>query len=211
MINNISVSLSLYCLVLFYIATEERLKPFSPFYKFVCVKSIVFLAYYQYILFQLLVKLHFFSSKQDADFFLNLLLLPELIIASYAQSFAFPFSDYALTPSKFTRNSKRKDSALFSTLKQSKVGSESLSQPNQAMYKTIGQVLYPKEVIRDTKESFGRIPFSSENQDYQVDPEDDSQVDRELQMNVIKEQVFNWSDEDNQTSAQSQQAKTKKA
>jgi len=30
-INNISVSLSLYCLILFYVATEERLKPFRPF------------------------------------------------------------------------------------------------------------------------------------------------------------------------------------
>ncbi len=45
-INNCSVSLSLYCLVLFYIATEERLKPFNPFYKFLTVKAVLFFSFW---------------------------------------------------------------------------------------------------------------------------------------------------------------------
>ena len=44
-INNISVSLSLYFLVLFYLATEERLAPFNPFYKFLTVKAILFFSF----------------------------------------------------------------------------------------------------------------------------------------------------------------------
>ena len=51
LINNISISLSLYCLVLFYIATEERLKPFHPFYKFLTVKSVLFFSFWQTCLF----------------------------------------------------------------------------------------------------------------------------------------------------------------
>ena len=45
-VNNISVSISLYSLVLFYMATEEKLNPFDPFFKFLCVKSILFFAYW---------------------------------------------------------------------------------------------------------------------------------------------------------------------
>lgn len=45
-VNNISVSLSLYSLVLFYMATEEKLEPFKPFFKFLCVKSILFFSYW---------------------------------------------------------------------------------------------------------------------------------------------------------------------
>lgn len=52
--NNISVSVSLYALVLFYMATEERLKPYSPFIKFLTVKSILFFSYWQSCLFNLL-------------------------------------------------------------------------------------------------------------------------------------------------------------
>lgn len=50
-INNVSVWLSLYCLILFYVATEERLKPFDPFYKFLTVKAVLFFSFYQSCLF----------------------------------------------------------------------------------------------------------------------------------------------------------------
>ncbi len=53
-INNISISLSLYCLVLFYLATEEKLRPFGPFYKFLTVKAILFFSFWQGCLFQAL-------------------------------------------------------------------------------------------------------------------------------------------------------------
>ena len=46
-INNTSVSISLYYLVLFYIATEERLAPFKPFHKFLSVKAILIMSFWQ--------------------------------------------------------------------------------------------------------------------------------------------------------------------
>ena len=57
---NVSISLALYALFLFYIATRHLLKPFSPVLKFGSVKAIIFLSFWQG-LFSL--SLHF--SKTD--------------------------------------------------------------------------------------------------------------------------------------------------
>ena len=50
-INNTSVSIALYYLVLFYLATEERLAPFKPVNKFLSVKAILVMSFWQASLF----------------------------------------------------------------------------------------------------------------------------------------------------------------
>ena len=92
-INNFSISLSLYCLVLFYKATEERLAPFDPFYKFLTVKSILFFSFWQSCFFQLL---HYFEmiDLETGSMALNLLTCAEMVVISYAQSQAFNVSQF---------------------------------------------------------------------------------------------------------------------
>ncbi|MEE6512021.1 hypothetical protein FKM82_018922 [Ascaphus truei] len=46
-IYNISVSLALYALFLFYFATRDLLSPYSPLLKFFMVKSVIFLSFWQ--------------------------------------------------------------------------------------------------------------------------------------------------------------------
>jgi len=46
-IYNISISLALYALFMFYCATRHQLRPFDPVLKFLTVKSVVFLSYWQ--------------------------------------------------------------------------------------------------------------------------------------------------------------------
>ena len=46
-VYNISVSLSLYALFLFYFATRDLLVPYSPVLKFFMVKSVIFLSFWQ--------------------------------------------------------------------------------------------------------------------------------------------------------------------
>lgn len=46
-IYNISVSLALYGLYLFYFATKELLTPFEPVLKFCTIKSVIFLSFWQ--------------------------------------------------------------------------------------------------------------------------------------------------------------------
>lgn len=46
-IYNTSVTLSLYALVLFYVATKDILKPYDPVLKFFMVKAIIFASFWQ--------------------------------------------------------------------------------------------------------------------------------------------------------------------
>lgn len=82
-INNCSVSLSLYCLVLFYIATEERLKPFDPFYKFLTVKAVLFFSFWQGCLFQILYSAELIT-KEGGDMTYNLLTCAEMVVIAFA-------------------------------------------------------------------------------------------------------------------------------
>lgn len=93
-VNNLSVSLSLYFLVLFYKATEERLAPFSPFYKFVTVKAILFFSFWQSCLFQLLTSMELFS-RDTGNILLNLIISFEMVVCAVAQSMAFSYKDFA--------------------------------------------------------------------------------------------------------------------
>ena len=46
-IYNITYTLALYALLLFYMGTHELLAPFNPLLKFTVVKSVVFLTFWQ--------------------------------------------------------------------------------------------------------------------------------------------------------------------
>ena len=93
-INNISVSLSLYFLVLFYLATEERLAPFNPFYKFLTVKAILFFSFWQSCMFQIMSSLDLIS-RDTGNVVLNLIISLEMVFAAIAQSMAFSYKDFA--------------------------------------------------------------------------------------------------------------------
>lgn len=47
MIYNVSITLALYALFLFYFATKEQLRKYDPVLKFLTVKAIIFLSFWQ--------------------------------------------------------------------------------------------------------------------------------------------------------------------
>ena len=44
---NVSISLALYALFLFYFGTKDLLRPFDPVLKFFTIKSVIFLSFWQ--------------------------------------------------------------------------------------------------------------------------------------------------------------------
>ena len=107
-INNASQVYAMYCLVLFYHATKEELQPLKPISKFLCVKAVVFMSFWQSVLIAGLVELNVIRcdpswqgctaddvGKGLQDFCICI----EMFIAAIAHYFSFshrPYVDYAL-------------------------------------------------------------------------------------------------------------------
>ena len=105
-IYNISISVALYALFLFYWGTKEILKPYDPALKFICVKSVIFLSFWQGIVLAILEKIGFIQALQSDDGIVttepgtvsagyqNFLICIEMFFAAILMKFAFPISTY---------------------------------------------------------------------------------------------------------------------
>lgn len=101
MIYNISVSLALYGLYLFYQATKNLLYPYEPVWKFLTVKSIIFLSFWQGFLFAILQKFGYLkplspemSQGAMAAGYQNFFISIEMLFAAIAFRYAFPYEIY---------------------------------------------------------------------------------------------------------------------
>ncbi|GAA49287.1 transmembrane protein 184A [Clonorchis sinensis] len=102
LINNFTVTLALYGLLLFYFATRDQLRPFKPLLKFATMKAIIFFSFWQDVLFSILEWSHVVSGSQGYPAGLlaagckNVLVCIELVITAIALRYAFPYSIYVL-------------------------------------------------------------------------------------------------------------------
>ncbi|GMP39690.1 hypothetical protein CsSME_00010420 [Camellia sinensis var. sinensis] len=94
-IYTVSYSVALYSLALFYVACRDLLQPFNPVPKFIIIKSVVFLTYWQGVLVFLAAKSGFIKNAEDAAEFQNFIVCVEMLIAAVGHLFAFPYKEYA--------------------------------------------------------------------------------------------------------------------
>lgn len=105
-IYNISVSLALYGLFLFYFATRDLLTPFDPVLKFCTVKSVIFLSFWQGVLLAIFEKAQVISPVINSlgqstsagtvsAGYQNFLICIEMLFAAIALRYAFPYQVYA--------------------------------------------------------------------------------------------------------------------
>ncbi|MCO5608962.1 hypothetical protein L7F22_063180 [Adiantum nelumboides] len=93
-IYTISYSLALYALVLFYVACKDLLCPFKPVPKFIIIKSVVFLTYWQGVLVFLAAKMGFIKNTDDAADVQNFVICVEMAMAAVGHIYAFPYDEY---------------------------------------------------------------------------------------------------------------------
>ncbi|KAK6099191.1 hypothetical protein MT418_8444 [Batrachochytrium dendrobatidis] len=100
---NLSVCCSMYCLVLFYVQCSNDLEPYRPMPKFICVKAIIFLTFWQGLIVAMLVAVGAISgSDQDKEYSANNIALAlqdtilcfEMPFFAWLHFYAFPWTDY---------------------------------------------------------------------------------------------------------------------
>ena len=100
MINNISVSWAVYCLLRFFVAMRRNLQPFDPVPKFLAIKVIVFLCFWQGVLLAVLAK---FNVIQEVGSWTienvktgiqDILVCFEMLLVSFYHRYAFPWQVY---------------------------------------------------------------------------------------------------------------------
>jgi len=105
-IYNLSISIALYALFLFYFATKEVLRPYDPALKFFSVKAVIFLSFWQGVFLAISEKAGIISPLQSDDGttqteagtvsagYQNFLICIEMFFAAIAMKYAFPISTY---------------------------------------------------------------------------------------------------------------------
>lgn len=93
----------MYCLVLFYRALREELSPIKPVGKFLCVKMVVFVSFWQAVFIALLVKAGIISEEHTWDWksveavatgLQDFVICVEMFLAAIAHHFSFTYKPY---------------------------------------------------------------------------------------------------------------------
>jgi Organic solute transporter Ostalpha len=99
-VNNISLTVALYCLVVFYQASADALRPYKPVLKFLAIKTLIFFTYWQGVLIALLVLVSAIPSAwglDEGEFAVaiqNFAITIEMIGIAVLHMYAFPSDIY---------------------------------------------------------------------------------------------------------------------
>jgi len=99
-INNVSVTWALYCLVIFYGALKRPLQPHNPVPKFLAIKLVVFLSFWQGVTLAILARFNViqevgsWTAEHVTTGIHDLLICFEMLFAALYHRMAFPWQDY---------------------------------------------------------------------------------------------------------------------
>ncbi|XP_041048615.1 transmembrane protein 184C [Carcharodon carcharias] len=102
-INNLSQIFAMYCLVLFYKVLRNELNPIQPVGKFLCVKLVVFVSFWQAALIAVLVKVGIISEKRTWDWesveavatgLQDFVICIEMFFAAIGHHYSFSYKPY---------------------------------------------------------------------------------------------------------------------
>jgi hypothetical protein len=99
-IMNCSITWAAYVLLQFYLVFKKQLQPYSPVPKFLCIKAILFLSFWQAVVlagfsqFQLIHDVGEYTAADVKTGINNLLLCVEMVLIALAHRLAFPYAQY---------------------------------------------------------------------------------------------------------------------
>ncbi|KAI8349949.1 organic solute transporter Ostalpha-domain-containing protein [Choanephora cucurbitarum] len=94
-IYNISVCLSLWCLMVFFYATKQDLAEFRPLPKFLCVKAIIFFSFWQGVAIALLVFAGIIPESEHISVAIqDFLVCLEMVPFAIGHAYSFSYTDY---------------------------------------------------------------------------------------------------------------------
>eukprot|EP00889_Picochlorum_renovo_P001479 jgi/Picre1/28509/NNA_003913.t1 len=116
-VNNCSQMWALYCLVLLYEATNKELAPIRPLPKFIAIKAVVFLTFWQSLLIDIAAETNLIHPAEWSTYdtgdvaagLQNFLICLEMFAAALGHAYAFPPRDYmdpCRPPAGFMNNIK---------------------------------------------------------------------------------------------------------
>ena len=104
LIMNVSVGYAFYCLGMFYVLLHGPLEVHNPVPKFLCIKAVLFLSFWQGVIIAALVRLgllpHFgeWTTQNVAMAIQEVLICIEMVLVAFAHRYAFPVTDYMGAP-----------------------------------------------------------------------------------------------------------------
>jgi len=106
LVNNFASMWAIYCLVLFYFAVQKEIAPMNPVAKFLCIKAVVFFAWWQSVILVIVEALGGISKHQTwepndkgkiAADLQNLLICIEMLFVAGWHTWAFTYKEYRVT------------------------------------------------------------------------------------------------------------------
>lgn len=100
LIVNASITYAFYYLVLFYLALREQLKPYNPVPKFLCIKAVLFLSFWQSVVlaflsrFEIIHQVGSWTVENVTTGIQNVLICFEMCFVALAHNHAFPYAPY---------------------------------------------------------------------------------------------------------------------
>ncbi|KAL0273038.1 UNVERIFIED_CONTAM: hypothetical protein PYX00_005814 [Menopon gallinae] len=104
LVNNCSQFIAMYCLVLFYRANKDDLRPMQPVGKFLCIKAVVFFSFFQGVIISILVYTGVISSVFDTNNtdtikivsskLQDFLICIEMFLAAIAHHYSFSYKPF---------------------------------------------------------------------------------------------------------------------
>jgi len=155
-IYNISISLALYGLFLFYSATKHILAKYEPVLKFLTVKSVIFLTFWQGVLlaiFEYFGVIRAFQGETNlsvgtvAAGWQNFFVCIEMCLAAIALRFAFPHNPYRIREDSFP-------STISNGSSRPTTNGSGRVMTMQSISNNLKETMNPKDIMHDAIHNF---------------------------------------------------------